>query len=267
MEDLKREFEQGPGDMPRDQDLQVRRTPENGPIPTQAGTIQTEELRQQYLQGSKGIDRRHTDDGAESAIRGVNKLPRHRERAPRDNDVDSARSTNPTPYVPATIGSVCQPSQSVLSPPRAHSVRDGSSPGQSRDDLDVLRGSNALSQDQELRLWRENAELRRELELEKKRREEQSSRADQAQSVAATLQEQLDVQEARLNSSLVEIAEGNDVLAGVVGNLKKENAELKAELEDARSHIFSLQPYRKDLTPEEAGRVSQEWRGRPRKWY
>jgi len=130
-----------------------------------------------------------------------------------------------------------------------------------------LRGSNALSQDQELRLWRENAELRRELELEKKRREEQSSRADQAQSVAATLQEQLDVQEARLNSSLVEIAEGNDVLAGVVGNLKKENAELKAELEDARSHIFSLQPYRKDLTPEEAGRVSQEWRGRPRKWY
>jgi hypothetical protein len=130
-----------------------------------------------------------------------------------------------------------------------------------------LRGSNALSQDQELRLWRENAELRRELELEKKRREEQSARADQEQSVAATLQEQLDVQEARLNSSLVEIAEGNDVLAGVVGNLKKENAELKAELEDARSHIFSLQPYRKDLTPEEAGRVSQEWRGRPRKWY
>ncbi|EGY16491.1 uncharacterized protein VDAG_07655 [Verticillium dahliae VdLs.17] len=35
---------------------------------------------------------------------------------------------------------------------------------------------------------------------------------------------------------------------------KKENEALKEQLRDAQSHIFSLQPYRQDVTPEEVGR-------------
>jgi DNA repair exonuclease SbcCD ATPase subunit len=38
--------------------------------------------------------------------------------------------------------------------------------------------------------------------------------------------------------------------------LKEENKILKEQVNDAQSHIFSLQPYRKELTPDEVGRVS-----------
>jgi hypothetical protein len=44
-------------------------------------------------------------------------------------------------------------------------------------------------------------------------------------------------------------------LAGTVEELQQANEKLKTERDDARSHIFSLQPYMKDLTPEEVGRV------------
>ncbi|KAL2024378.1 hypothetical protein VTK56DRAFT_8860 [Thermocarpiscus australiensis] len=43
-----------------------------------------------------------------------------------------------------------------------------------------------------------------------------------------------------------------DELADTIKSLGAENKYLKAEL-DEQSHIFSLQPYRKDLTPEEVG--------------
>lgn len=40
-----------------------------------------------------------------------------------------------------------------------------------------------------------------------------------------------------------------------IANLKLETRRLETELEDARSHIFSLQSYRKDVTPDEVGQV------------
>lgn len=39
-------------------------------------------------------------------------------------------------------------------------------------------------------------------------------------------------------------------------DLQEQNRLLREQLSDAQSHIFSLQPYRKELTPDEIGRVS-----------
>lgn len=46
-----------------------------------------------------------------------------------------------------------------------------------------------------------------------------------------------------------------DDLANMIKALRAENEGLRNELDEARSHIFSLQPYRKDLTPREVGQV------------
>lgn len=59
-----------------------------------------------------------------------------------------------------------------------------------------------------------------------------------------------------LNSDMEEIAKDAESLGQEMKKLKEENHLLREELNDAQSHIFSLQPYRKDLTPEEVGRVS-----------
>lgn len=59
-----------------------------------------------------------------------------------------------------------------------------------------------------------------------------------------------------LNSDMEEIAKDTESLGADMKRLKEENNLLREELNDAQSHIFSLQPYRKDLTPEEVGRVS-----------
>ncbi|UKZ51428.1 hypothetical protein TrVGV298_005188 [Trichoderma virens] len=57
-----------------------------------------------------------------------------------------------------------------------------------------------------------------------------------------------------LNSDMEEIVKDADSLGQELTRLKEENQLLRDELNDAQSHIFSLQPYRKDLTPEEVGR-------------
>ncbi|RFU81307.1 hypothetical protein TARUN_881 [Trichoderma arundinaceum] len=57
-----------------------------------------------------------------------------------------------------------------------------------------------------------------------------------------------------LNSDMEEIAKDAESLGQEIKKLKEENHLLREELNDAQSHIFSLQPYRKDLTPEEVGR-------------
>lgn len=44
-----------------------------------------------------------------------------------------------------------------------------------------------------------------------------------------------------------------------IRKLKAENIQLKNELSDAQSHIFSLQPYRKELTMNDVGQVSESW--------
>ena len=59
-----------------------------------------------------------------------------------------------------------------------------------------------------------------------------------------------------LASVMAEGPADDDSLARANIKLQEQIKRLNSELDDARSHIFSLQPYRKELTPEEVRRVS-----------
>lgn len=77
---------------------------------------------------------------------------------------------------------------------------------------------------------------------------------ESAEREAARAMQQLQELKHLLNSDMEEIAKDADSLGQEINRLKDENHLLREELNDAQSHIFSLQPYRKDLTPEEVGR-------------
>jgi chromosome segregation ATPase len=115
-------------------------------------------------------------------------------------------------------------------------------PAQSRDDIDVSRPQRSRERDEEQMVRREMDYLRMQLR-------EANSRAEQAERAAEELAQQLT---SRSNEMAVDSADSTDTAA----TLEAENKGLKAELDEARSHIFSLQPYRKDLTPKEVGQVS-----------
>lgn len=111
----------------------------------------------------------------------------------------------------------------------------------SQDDMDVLRRpSDKVSEGTELRLYRQIEELREQL------------RAEQQKTKAAEQQRTGD--DESMKSGFEELVNNNELLVKTVDKLEKESKRLKEELEDARTHIFALQPYRKDLTPEEVGR-------------
>jgi len=86
----------------------------------------------------------------------------------------------------------------------------------------------------------------------RKRLEEAQARVDQAERVAEEMHNQLKASAAE--KAQVDTDPGVDDTTSLVHRLKAENRRLHADLEEARSHIFSLQPYRRDLMPEEVGR-------------
>ncbi|KAK5658680.1 hypothetical protein OQA88_2076 [Cercophora sp. LCS_1] len=86
---------------------------------------------------------------------------------------------------------------------------------------------------------RETHELRSQLN-------DETTRADQAERAFQILQQRID--DSRGDSIGNHHVNGNELEA-----LRAENRDLKAKLDDARSHIFSLQPYIKELTAEEVG--------------
>lgn len=107
-----------------------------------------------------------------------------------------------------------------------------------------MRRTPSKGDEEHARLSREVERLRRQLAME-------TARADKAEREFEELGQ-------NVTASFDKIAGGggDDDIASLQAELKR----LDAELEDARSHIFSLQPYRKDLTPNEVKRVSG---GRP----
>ncbi|KAK1772787.1 hypothetical protein QBC33DRAFT_608211 [Phialemonium atrogriseum] len=124
-----------------------------------------------------------------------------------------------------------------------------------RDNVVVLSG-NPLSHDRELKWRGENGAGRRQLDLEKKSLIERVG-AEQADRVWKKLPRQRNAGRPSLNSSTVSSAggnRGNDVRDEEIANLKKQNKKLASDLENARTHIFSLQSCRKKFTPEDAGR-------------
>jgi len=106
--------------------------------------------------------------------------------------------------------------------------------------MDLSRSQHSREREVEQRVRREMEQLRMQLR-------EANSRADQAERAAEELTRQLKLRSSE--TTTVDSDDSPDTLTA----LKAENKGLKAELDEARSHIFSLQPYRKDLTPKEAG--------------
>ncbi|KZL78432.1 hypothetical protein CT0861_04026 [Colletotrichum tofieldiae] len=108
-------------------------------------------------------------------------------------------------------------------------------------------GGHGVDAGHELLLHREIEELRHKLELTTARAEIAEEKAERAGQRIGEIKNSmgLTVNELELNS---------DSLAPTLSQLKAENSTLREQLRDAQSHIFSLQPYRKELTPEEVGR-------------
>ncbi|AEO62064.1 hypothetical protein MYCTH_2113928 [Thermothelomyces thermophilus ATCC 42464] len=113
-------------------------------------------------------------------------------------------------------------------------------PSQSRDDLVLSQLQRSKEKELEQRYQREMDELRAQLR-------EANHRAKQAERAVDQLARELAVKSNEITATVG----GN--LAEMIDALKTENKGLKRELDEARSHIFSLQPYRKDLTPKEVG--------------
>lgn len=111
------------------------------------------------------------------------------------------------------------------------------------------RGEDGVDSGQELRLYREIDELRRQLKST-------ATRAEIAEEKAEKMEQRIDEIKNTMSSSFSEVEKGNESLASSLKRVKEENSTLTEQLRDAQSHIFSLQPYRKELTPEEVGRVS-----------
>lgn len=86
------------------------------------------------------------------------------------------------------------------------------------------------------------------LQILQNKLKDEISRAEQAERACEVLNKQL----AALKSRVADRDTEEDDMAAI----RAENGELRSKLEDARSHIFSLQPYIKELTAEEVGNVS-----------
>nr|XP_036579957.1 uncharacterized protein CTRU02_10008 [Colletotrichum truncatum]KAF6787713.1 hypothetical protein CTRU02_10008 [Colletotrichum truncatum] len=99
---------------------------------------------------------------------------------------------------------------------------------------------------QETRLYREIDGLRQKLKSS-------TARAEIAEEKTARIEKRIQELKTTKASGLSETEREIESLACTLSELKVENSALKEQLRDAQSHIFSLQPYRKEFTPEEIG--------------
>ncbi|GKT44673.1 uncharacterized protein ColSpa_04854 [Colletotrichum spaethianum] len=108
-------------------------------------------------------------------------------------------------------------------------------------------GGHGVDTNHELLLHREIEELRNKLEST-------TARAEIAEEKAERAEKRIDEIKTSVSSAANDTGMDTESLAPMLSQLKTENSTLKEQLRDAQSHIFSLQPYRKELTPEEVGR-------------
>ncbi|OIW27610.1 hypothetical protein CONLIGDRAFT_633977 [Coniochaeta ligniaria NRRL 30616] len=193
---------------------------------------------------ANSASRRNTGDPADSAVQGTD-----RARKPKGERLGDAKFylRPETPHRYAFHSTFPNERLNIMPPSSTNPHFNPQRPQQCRDDVDVVAGTASSSHAQmnvELKLWRENADLRQALDLEK-------NRAAQAERVAEELRTYSRTKELQLQSSMLAVANDSDALGQEATKLRRENQSLRAELDDARSHIFSLQPYRQELTPKE----------------
>ncbi|KAK2050056.1 hypothetical protein LZ31DRAFT_513383 [Colletotrichum somersetense] len=96
--------------------------------------------------------------------------------------------------------------------------------------------------------------LQKEIDKLRRQLDSATARAEIAEEKAERAEQRIDEIKADMSSAVDKVETDQDSLAPKLKQLKTENSTLKEQLRDAQSHIFSLQPYRKEITPEEVGR-------------
>ncbi|OBR06426.1 hypothetical protein CH63R_10546 [Colletotrichum higginsianum IMI 349063] len=96
--------------------------------------------------------------------------------------------------------------------------------------------------------------LRREINALHHRLKSTMARAEIAEEKAERAQRRIGEIKSSMSSTATGASTDEGSLALNLEEMRAENSSLKEQLRDAESHIFSLQPYRKELTPEEIGR-------------
>ncbi|KAM0381211.1 hypothetical protein ACHAPY_005414 [Fusarium culmorum] len=122
---------------------------------------------------------------------------------------------------------------------------------QSLDELAGFENDNVAHYNEQLR--EQNCQLDRRIQDLQRQLSTLTTDKQIAEEKSDTLSEKLNSLKQRMNSNMTEVEISSEALADKVEDLGKENRALREQLNDAQSHIFSLQPYRKELTSEEVG--------------
>ncbi|KAM7213913.1 hypothetical protein V8F06_010732 [Rhypophila decipiens] len=93
-----------------------------------------------------------------------------------------------------------------------------------------------------------------------------SSHLNQAERVAQQNRYEMQLQAENCRSNHIVKRFGDGDLEAVLKTLQEENQSLKKNLDDARSHIFSLQPYVTDMTPERIGTLFDDLMSNVMEW-
>ena len=126
---------------------------------------------------------------------------------------------------------------------------------QSLEELAGFENDNTIQSDSNLR--EQNAQLNRQIHDLVRQLSILTTDKQIAEEKSQVLSEKLDTLKQRMNSNMTEVEVSSKALANKAEELATENGALREQLNDAQSHIFSLQPYRKELTPEAVGQVHQ----------
>ena len=239
MEDLKREFYVEPAKSPPAHEIRPPKRPDKLPLSPRTETPpmdQPERLHSQELSNMQARSPTAPLPGPDSADAAISGNP----RSDQFWAFPTPHIQHPMWHQPWYPGSGVQ--DAFWAAHQAYQNALVQRLALSRDDMDLLRPQRSRDRDEDP--W-----VRREMESLRVQLREANSRADQAERAAEELTQQL---RSRSSERVMDRSDSADTTT----TLKAENNGLKAELDEARSHIFSLQPYRKDLTPKEVGQVS-----------
>ncbi|KAF4461316.1 hypothetical protein FALBO_11891 [Fusarium albosuccineum] len=121
------------------------------------------------------------------------------------------------------------------------------------DDFSGFDSTSFSRRKDDAKVHEENARLRRHVTDLGRKIAALTTDKQIAEEQAERLTDRVNNMKQRMSSNMTEVERSSEALATKVEELTDENKALREQLNDAQSHIFSLQPYRKDLTPEEVG--------------
>ena len=233
MDLLREAFEPRPGEglaAPKQREDTKPELPEKNFVPDpKIGHIQTS-------RGSSSPEQ----DGAEIAIMGLTNIHHLTKRPRQQLSLGDASSSLPLRRPKQPAGDDVEPFVIDSTLPSNH-LQPGQPPAV----------PEHLEESRDVELHREINQLRLKLDATKIRADLAEGRIGKLEQRNADLKRRLDgaIDSNQILRQAALVHEKNEKLEDL-------NTHLTDQLRDAHSHIFSLQPYRKELTPEEVGRVS-----------